>query len=53
VEREKKSLDKLNFTAKIMTFRVCIRGKNFFAKWTAWVSRDTEFYVDFKNINLP
>jgi hypothetical protein len=21
--------------------------------WTSWVSKDAEFYVDFKNINLP
>jgi hypothetical protein len=21
--------------------------------WTSWVSKDAEFYADFKNINLP
>jgi hypothetical protein len=25
----------------------------FFTIWTSWVSKDAEFYVDFKNINLP
>jgi hypothetical protein len=24
-----------------------------FTMWAWWVSKDTEFYVDFKNINLP
>jgi hypothetical protein len=28
--------------------------QNFFPTiWTSWVSKDAEFYVDFKNINLP
>jgi hypothetical protein len=26
--------------------------KFFFPIWTSWVSKDTEFHVDFKNINL-
>jgi hypothetical protein len=31
-----------------------IKGWTFFlAIWTIWVSKDAEFYVDFKNINLP
>jgi hypothetical protein len=21
--------------------------------WTSWISKDAEFYLDFKNINLP
>jgi hypothetical protein len=25
----------------------------FLTIWTIWVSKDAEFYVDFKNINLP
>jgi hypothetical protein len=30
------------------------RGQNiFFTIWTSWISKDAEFYVDFKNINLP
>jgi hypothetical protein len=28
-------------------------GKFFLTIWTAWVSKDAEFYVDFKNIKLP
>jgi hypothetical protein len=24
-----------------------------FTIWTSWVSKDAEFYVDFKNIKLP
>jgi hypothetical protein len=24
----------------------------FFTIWTSWVSKDAEFYVDFKNINF-
>jgi hypothetical protein len=27
--------------------------KILFAIWTSLVSKDAEFYVDFKNINLP
>jgi hypothetical protein len=31
-----------------------IRVKKFlFTIWTSWVSKDAEFYVDFKHINLP
>jgi hypothetical protein len=31
-----------------------IRAKNFvFTIWTSWVSKDAEFYADFKKINLP
>jgi hypothetical protein len=40
----------------VMTFWVMhyIRVLNFlFTIWTSWVSKDTEFDVDFKNINLP
>jgi hypothetical protein len=30
------------------------RGPKFvFTIWTSWVSKDAEFYVDFKNISLP
>jgi hypothetical protein len=30
------------------------RGPKIFPTiWTSWVSKDAEFYVDFKNINLP
>jgi hypothetical protein len=41
----------------VMTYWVmhyCIHGAKhfFFTKWTSWVSKDAEFYVDFKNINL-
>jgi hypothetical protein len=25
----------------------------FFTIWTSWVSKDAEFHVGFKNINLP
>jgi hypothetical protein len=25
---------------------------NFVIMWTLWVSKDPEFYVDFKNINI-
>jgi hypothetical protein len=29
------------------------RGKkSFFTIWNSWVSKDAEFYVDFKNLNL-
>jgi hypothetical protein len=24
-----------------------------FTIWTSWVSKDTEFYVDFKTLHLP
>jgi hypothetical protein len=28
--------------------------KTFFSTmWTSWVSKDAEFYLDFKNLNLP
>jgi hypothetical protein len=31
-----------------------IEVQNFvFKRWTSWVSKDAEFYLDFKNINLP
>jgi hypothetical protein len=30
-----------------------ILGKEFFSIWTEWVSKDEEFYGDFKNIALP
>jgi hypothetical protein len=33
------------YTVKVKTFLVTI--------WTSWVSKDAEYYVDFKNINLP
>jgi hypothetical protein len=54
----KNSKKKFFFTRDrfIMTFWVthCIRVQKFlFAIWTPWVSKDAEFYIDFKNINLP
>jgi hypothetical protein len=41
-------------SAEVMAFRVMhyIRVRIFFTLWGLWVSKDAEFYVDFKNINL-
>jgi hypothetical protein len=44
------------FIAEVISFRVMqyIRVQNFvFTMWAWWASKDAEFYVDFKNINLP
>jgi hypothetical protein len=32
---------------------ILAKGQAFFSIWTLWVSKDTEFYVFLKTINLP
>jgi hypothetical protein len=53
---KKKLFDPVTASSSVTTFWVMhnIRVQNFFFTiWTSWVSKDAEFYVDFKNINLP
>jgi hypothetical protein len=53
---KKKFFDPVTASSLITTFWVMhyIRVKKFFFTiWTSWVSKDAEFYVDFKNINIP
>jgi hypothetical protein len=48
--------DPLTASSLATTFWVMhyIRVKTFlFTIWTSWVSKDAEYYVHFKNINLP
>jgi hypothetical protein len=50
-----KVLGQLTFLAQVMTIRVIhyIRIDKFVLLiWGFWVSKDAEFYVDFKNISL-
>jgi hypothetical protein len=52
----KKCFDPVTASSLVKTFWVMhyIRvKKNFFTIWTSWVSKDAEFYIDFKHINLP
>jgi hypothetical protein len=52
----KQFLDPVTSSSLVTTFWVMhyIRVQtNFFTIWTSWVSKDGEFYVDFKNINIP
>jgi hypothetical protein len=47
--------DPMTASSLVMTFCVMhyIRVQIFFFTiWASWVSKDAEFYVDFKNINL-
>jgi hypothetical protein len=38
----------------VMLYSTLYKGGNFFVTiWTVPESKDAEFYVDFKNINLP
>jgi hypothetical protein len=56
-ENSKKNVfDPVTASSLVTTFWVMHHinvKKNFFTIWTSWVSKDAEFYVDFKNINLP
>jgi hypothetical protein len=38
---------------KFVTYISKVTKKSVLTQWTSWVSKDAEFYVDFKNINLP
>jgi hypothetical protein len=52
----KNVFDPVTASSLVTTFWVMhyIRVQNFlFTIWTSWVSKDAEFYVDFKNINSP
>jgi hypothetical protein len=51
---KKNLFDPVTSSSLLMTFWVMhyIRGQHFlFTIWTSWVSKDAEFYADFKNIN--
>jgi hypothetical protein len=55
---KKKFFYPMTASSLVMTFWVMhyiYKGPNFFffTIWASWVSKDAEFYVDFKNINLP
>jgi hypothetical protein len=52
----KNCFGQVTFRGKVILYRVkhYIRVKKiFFIMWGLWVSKDAEFNVDFKNINLP
>jgi hypothetical protein len=55
--KRKKCYDPVTASLLVKTFWVMhytYKGpKIFFTIWTSWVSKDAEFYVNFKNINLP
>jgi hypothetical protein len=53
---KKHFLDPVTASSLVLTFWVMhsIMVQNFlFTLWTSWVLKDAEFYVEFKNINLP
>jgi hypothetical protein len=53
---KKKFFYPVTASSLVTTFWVMhyIGVQNFlFTIWTSWVAKDAEFYVDFKNINLP